>query len=85
MGREEPEGEDAMAVTRHASSDNVELAYDDVLATSGKAVLFLVDGEEIWIPTSQFGDASEADSLERGCGDGSVEVTEWIAKKKELI
>ena len=38
-----------MGVIRHASSDNVLLAYDDVLAVTDKAVLFSVEGAEEWI------------------------------------
>jgi hypothetical protein len=61
----------------------VKVEYDDILreSESGKALLVLVDDEEIWLPVSQM----DADySKQVGRGAGQMYVTEWIAKEKEL-
>lgn len=61
----------------------VRVDYDDIVraSDSGKALLVLVDEEEIWLPVSQM----DADySKEVGRGPGHMYVTEWIAKEKEL-
>jgi hypothetical protein len=43
------------------------------------AVLIVVDGEDVWIPLSQV-DSMHFD----GRGDGSIVVSDWIAKQKGL-
>lgn len=51
-------------------------------AESDKAILCVIDGEEVWIPLSQVDDDSEVYSK----GDeGSLIITEWIAEQKGLI
>lgn len=60
--------------------DYIEIQYDKLLRDNPKsgAVLFLIEGKEVWIPRSQifewFEDASK-----------NLILTEWIAKQKGLI
>lgn len=57
----------------------VRVDYDEIKAATEKAVLIDIDGEDIWLPTSQL----DADySNEVGEGAGHMFVTEWIAKQK---
>ena len=55
----------------------VEIAYDRIKAKTDKAKLFVIDGEEYWIPISQIEDVDEENHL--------VYLTQWIAEQKELI
>jgi len=59
----------------------VKVEYDDILRATEKAVLVLIDDDEIWLPNSQL-DADYSDSV--GKGSGHMFVTEWIAQEKEL-
>jgi hypothetical protein len=57
----------------------VRVDYDEIKAATEKAVLLEIDGEDVWMPTSQI----DADySNEVGEGAGHMFVTEWIAKQK---
>jgi hypothetical protein len=57
----------------------VRVDYDEIKAATEKAVLFVIDDEDVWLPVSQL----DADySNEVGEGAGHVFVTEWIAKQK---
>ena len=59
----------------------IKVEYDDILRATDKAVLVLIDDEELWLPNSQI----DADySKEVGQGAGSMHVTEWIANEKGL-
>lgn len=59
----------------------VRVEYDDILRATEKAVLLLIDNEEVWMPNSQL----DADYSERvGQGEGHMYVTEWIAGEKGL-
>ena len=48
------------------------------------AFLFVVDGEEIWLPKSQLPDWEES-GLEVGDEDVEVCITHWIAEQKGLL
>lgn len=60
--------------------------FDDVtcvtVAKSGKAILVKIDGNEVWIPSSQVHDDSEV--WKKG-DKGTLILTEWIARQKGLI
>lgn len=59
----------------------VKVEYDDIIKATDKAVLVLIDDEEIWMPSSQI-DADYSKNV--GLGAGSMYVTEWIANEKGL-
>lgn len=59
----------------------LDLEYEDCLVVSLRAVLLLVEGDEIWFPRSQI---DEEEPFEPGCGPGTLRITKWIAEKKEL-
>lgn len=59
----------------------VTLAVDEVVHATGLAILFLIDGDEVWIPRSQLEDPDAAESG----GLGEVSMTEWIARQKGLL
>ena len=46
------------------------------------ALLCEIDGEEYWIPKSQIDDESEVYAEDH---EGTLVVTEWIAKEKGLV
>jgi hypothetical protein len=49
-----------------------------------KALLCVVNGEEVWIPQSQIADESEVfDDTDNA--EGTLVVSEWIATQKGLI
>jgi hypothetical protein len=57
---------------------------DDVECTIevDKAILCIIENDEIWIPKSQIDDESEV----QGKGDmGTLTITKWIAKNKGII
>ena len=49
-----------------------------------KAILFVIDGVDVWIPLSQISPA-DRDQYEAGDKDVSVCITEWIAQQKGLL
>ena len=49
-----------------------------------KALLCEVEGEELWIPLSQVNPDSEVFDDDRN-NQGTLVITEWIAKQKGLI
>jgi hypothetical protein len=50
----------------------------------GKAACFKHDGEDVWLPLSQFFDAGVLRSAKRG-QDVFVEVEKWVLKQKGLL
>ncbi len=60
------------------------VSFENVKATKETAsgLLVAIDSKEVWIPKSQIDDDSEV----YGEGhEGTLVVSEWIAKEKELI
>jgi len=60
------------------------VSFEDVVGVkdTGKALLVLLDGEEVWIPHSQIDEDSEV----YGEGDeGTLVITEWFAEKEGMI
>jgi hypothetical protein len=55
----------------------------ECIRETDKALLCLIDGEEVWVPKSQIHDDSEVYSLENG--DGMLIVTMWWAEQKGLV
>ena len=51
-------------------------------SASGKAVLFVIDGEDVWIPRSQI---HEPEDIKMGSLNVLFEVAEWFAKQEGLI
>lgn len=58
--------------------DVVDVHCDEIVHETDNAILVKVDGEEIWFPLSQ------VEAIHRGPEPWLV-VTEWIAKKKDLM
>jgi hypothetical protein len=60
-----------------------QVAFEDVtcLRETDKALLCLIEGEEVWVPQSQITDDSEV--YEQG-GEGKLVVTTWWAAKQGL-
>lgn len=72
----------------------LEFTFDRVKHVAEKAVLFLLGEEEYWIPKSQIeeDDRDIEKSVTRQDDKGvtyydpvTISITEWIAKKKELV
>lgn len=63
----------------------ITVSFEDikVVKESPKALLCLINGEEVWIPKSQIDEDSEVWN-EKTSG-GTLIITEWIAKEKGLI
>lgn len=61
----------------------VHVDFDSVKAVTERAILFVIEGEEVWIPLSQIAEA-DRDQYEGGDGEGSVSITDWIANQKGL-
>lgn len=57
----------------------VEIEYESFLRETPAAALFVIDGDEVWIPFSQIEDGQEL--VEEG---GVLSVTQWICEQKEL-
>ena len=55
---------------------------DEIKAETDKAFLFLIDGEEYWVPKGQLADP---DDYEKGDKDCEIAITEWIAREKGLL
>ena len=60
-----------------------EIEKVSVIAATSKALLCDIDGEEVWIPKSQIiEDESEVWDED---DEGTLVITEWIAKEKGLV
>lgn len=53
-----------------------------VKVETDKALLVVLDEEEIWIPKSQIDDDSE---VYKAGTSGKLVITEWLAEQKKLI
>jgi hypothetical protein len=61
--------------------DKVELEAEAIAETDG-ALLCRIDGDDAWIPKSHIHDDSEV--YEKG-HEGTLVISEWIAKQKGLV
>ena len=68
---------------RMSNSNYVHIDVEEILRVTDKALLCLIDGEEVWLPLSQIADADDYDF---GVGDQelTVSITEWLAREKGL-
>lgn len=62
-------------------NEPVEIAVTEVIAETDKAILCVVDDEDVWIPISQIDDASEV--WEYG-DEGTLVIPRWLAEEKGL-
>lgn len=66
-------------------SNYVHLDFEEIVAETEKAFLVRLgddlDNEEVWLPFSQIADAED---YSVGDKDGTISVTEWIAKEKGI-
>lgn len=70
----------------------VELAYDEVVTRTDEAMLFSMDGEDIWIPKSVIEDERLEDAWETSAygddaaeGQGTLHVAIWFAEREGLV
>ena len=64
------------------NDETITLRYDRIEHYTDKAVLFMFDSEEVWIPSSQI---HNFDDLPFGTDDdGVVEVSSWFVDKESL-
>ena len=61
----------------------VHVEFERVEQVTPKAICFIIDGVRQWIPKSQIAPA-DVDGYDYGDTDGSVSVTDWIAREKGL-
>lgn len=61
--------------------DSYPLDYDEVIHETDKAVLFLIDDQEVWIPRSLI----DGDPPEPLSGPGCVDVASWWLEKEGLV
>lgn len=60
----------------------VTIEVEEVKAETELAFLFVINGEESWVPKSQ---VEDADDIEKGFSGIEVEVAEWFAEKEGLV
>jgi len=63
-------------------AEKVQIQNVTVKRDTEKALLVVIEGEEFWIPKSQIDDDSEVYKADT---EGTLVITEWIAKEKGLI
>ncbi len=64
-----------------SKSGYVHISVDEILRITDKAFRVLLDGEEIWLPSSQISDAGD---YSEGDKDITLSITEWIANQKGI-
>jgi hypothetical protein len=63
-----------------SASNWVHLDFDEILRETDKALLVrFPDGEEEWVPISQI---SDEEDYRVGDQDGTISVSEWLARQK---
>jgi len=65
-----------------AVGDVTRVDVDEVKATTAKAVLVDVGGDEEWVPRSVIVEPEDGEGLERGDGDLDLYLLRWFADKK---
>lgn len=60
----------------------VEIDIDGIKIKTEKAILVIIDDEEIWLPKSQI---EYDEDVHNPDGTNVITVTEWIAEQKGLI
>jgi hypothetical protein len=63
-------------------AEKVQIQNVTVSKETEAALLVNIEGEEMWIPKSQIDDDSEVYKKDT---EGTLVITEWIAKQKGLI
>lgn len=58
------------------------LSVEFVLATTDKAILCYIDGDEVWVPRSQI--RGDSEGLEKDDSDVELQVTKWWFKTARL-
>ena len=64
-----------------SQSGYAHIEVDEIKRETDGAFLFVIDGEEKWVPKSQVADP---DDYERGDENCSVSITEWFANKEGI-
>ena len=62
--------------------EKVEIQNVTVAHETDNALLVIIDGEKLWIPKSHIDDDSEVYKKDT---EGTLVISEWIAKEKGLI
>ena len=66
-------------------AESVSIDVDEVTCETDKAILVVVDGDEVWIPKSVIDDDSEVYSVKSGRDGGTMLVAERFARSKGWI
>lgn len=61
--------------------EEVEIEVDNLKAQTEKAGLFVIDGEEVWLPWSQIGGGS---NVTKNGESGVICIPRWLAEEKGL-
>ena len=62
-------------------NETVEIQDVKVKTETDKAILCLIEGEEVWIPKSVLGDDSEVYAFDT---EGTLVIARWLAEQKNL-
>lgn len=64
---------------RDCNSEDVEIGFDLLARQTPKALLIVVDGDEVWLPKSQVADIKDDPD------GGAVWIPRWLAAEKDLL
>ena len=62
--------------------DEFEVYVDEVKAETDRALLCMIDGDEVWLPRSQIHRGGDVDDSSAVGSSGSIILTAWIAREK---
>ena len=68
-------------MARNSQYEQVEVEVDRLVRQTDKAGLFLIAGQEVWLPWSQIGEDSEVKDDDDA---GMIYIPRWLAEKHEL-
>ena len=68
-------------MSRRNDEENVSIEVEKVKVETDKAILVIVEDEEVWVPKSQIHEDSEVYSLKSGKDGGTLVVTQWFGQK----
>ncbi len=63
------------------SDDRVRVEVETVKRATDKAILCVIEGEEVWIPQSQIDDESE---VWKAGDEGTLVIPLWLAEEKGI-
>jgi hypothetical protein len=63
------------------AAEYIHLEVEEVVASTAKALLLRIDGDEVWVPRFVIADDED---YERGDKGATISVLEWWAKKEGI-